>query len=91
MHASSFTTSCIRLWRACSADTCWVWLPPRSYGAVDPAGPANGTNKVKKGGSFMCHEFTCYRYRIAARMFITPDSSASNVGFRCAANAEEEE
>jgi hypothetical protein len=35
--------------------------------------------------------WTCFdngnRYRIAARMFITPDSSASNVGFRCAANA----
>eukprot|EP00035_Acanthoeca_spectabilis_P025382 m.458202 g.458202 ORF g.458202 m.458202 type:complete len:425 (+) comp21443_c0_seq1:19-1293(+) len=61
-----------------------------SFGAVDPKGPPNGTNKVKKGGSFMCHQFTCYRYRIAARMFITPDSSASNVGFRCAADAEPE-
>eukprot|EP00038_Savillea_parva_P001533 m.104798 g.104798 ORF g.104798 m.104798 type:complete len:427 (-) comp10537_c0_seq3:80-1360(-) len=60
-----------------------------SLGSIDPLGPANGTNKVKKGGSFMCHEFTCYRYRIAARMFITPDSSASNVGFRCAAPPEE--
>eukprot|EP00055_Hartaetosiga_balthica_P003427 m.7729 g.7729 ORF g.7729 m.7729 type:complete len:414 (+) comp2900_c0_seq1:34-1275(+) len=54
---------------------------------VNPQGPKKGTDKVKKGGSFMCHQFTCYRYRIAARMPLTPDSSAANVGFRCAANA----
>lgn len=58
----------------------------RFYSNIDPKGPPTGTNKVKKGGSFMCHQFTCYRYRVAARMFITPDSSASNVGFRCAAD-----
>ena len=57
---------------------------PRVNPKSDVPGPTN--NKVKKGGSFMCHQFTCYRYRIAARMFITPDSSASNVGFRCAAD-----
>ncbi|EGD73368.1 SUMF1 protein, partial [Salpingoeca rosetta] len=56
--------------------------------AVDPRGPSSGETKVKKGGSYMCHQFTCYRYRIAARMHITPDSSAANVGFRCAADAE---
>ena len=69
-------------WNAPGADR-------RSYGLQDPKGPMTGDNKVKKGGSFMCHQFTCYRYRIAARMFITPDSSASNVGFRCAADATE--
>eukprot|EP00049_Salpingoeca_infusionum_P009276 m.153431 g.153431 ORF g.153431 m.153431 type:complete len:414 (+) comp14290_c0_seq2:88-1329(+) len=54
----------------------------------NPTGPASGDNKVKKGGSFMCHQFTCYRYRVAARMPLTPDSSAQNVGFRCAASAQ---
>lgn len=29
----------------------------------------------------------CYRYRCAARSQNTPDSSASNLGFRCAADA----
>ena len=40
--------------------------------------------KVKKGGSFMCHHDFCFRYRCAARSHNTPDSSASNLGFRCA-------
>lgn len=57
---------------------------------VDPQGPIRGDNKVKKGGSYMCHQFTCYRYRVAARMPLTPDSSAGNVGFRCAASVEAE-
>jgi len=43
-------------------------------------------DKVKKGGSFMCHKDYCYRYRCAARSQNTPDSSAHNLGFRCAKN-----
>ena len=52
----------------------------------DPTGPPSGTDKVKKGGSFMCHRDYCYRYRCSARSQNTPDSSASNLGFRCASN-----
>jgi sulfatase modifying factor 1 len=40
--------------------------------------------KVLKGGSFLCHISYCYRYRIAARMALSPDSAASNAGFRVA-------
>jgi sulfatase modifying factor 1 len=43
--------------------------------------------KTKKGGSFMCHKSYCYRYRCAARSQNTPDSSAHNLGFRCAADS----
>ncbi|XP_069793023.1 formylglycine-generating enzyme isoform X2 [Narcine bancroftii] len=50
----------------------------------NPTGPASGRDKVKKGGSYMCHKSYCYRYRCAARSQNTPDSSASNLGFRCA-------
>lgn len=39
--------------------------------------------RVKKGGSFLCHKSYCYRYRCAARSQNTEDSSASNLGFRC--------
>lgn len=42
------------------------------------------SEKTLKGGSFLCHISYCYRYRIAARMNLTPDSAASNVGFRIA-------
>ncbi|XP_030560939.1 formylglycine-generating enzyme [Drosophila novamexicana] len=44
-------------------------------------------NRVKKGGSYLCHKSYCYRYRCAARSQNTEDSSASNLGFRCAKDA----
>jgi len=50
----------------------------------DPAGPPNGTSRVQKGGSYLCHHSYCRRYRVAARQGSTPDSSTGNVGFRCA-------
>jgi formylglycine-generating enzyme required for sulfatase activity len=49
----------------------------------NPTGPANGETKVMKGGSFLCHASYCNRYRVAARTGNTPDSSTSNIGFRC--------
>lgn len=52
----------------------------------NPTGPLKGTDKVKKGGSFMCHKTYCYRYRCVARSQNTPDSSAVNLGFRCASD-----
>ena len=52
---------------------------------VDPlVGPATEAEKVKKGGSFLCHKSYCYRYRTAARHHATADSATSNNGFRCA-------
>ncbi|KAH8375647.1 hypothetical protein KR200_003904, partial [Drosophila serrata] len=44
-------------------------------------------NRVKKGGSYLCHKSYCYRYRCAARSQNTEDSSAGNLGFRCAKDA----
>jgi formylglycine-generating enzyme required for sulfatase activity len=49
----------------------------------DPAGPRHGTGRVQKGGSYLCHDSYCRRYRVAARQSSTPDSSTGNVGFRC--------
>lgn len=43
---------------------------------------------VKKGGSYLCHESYCFRYRCAARSHNTADSSAGNLGFRCAKDLE---
>jgi len=51
---------------------------------TDPVGPPSGESRVMKGGSFLCHRSYCNRYRVAARTSQTPDSSGSNVGFRCA-------
>ncbi|MCY7319559.1 MAG: formylglycine-generating enzyme family protein, partial [Ramlibacter sp.] len=43
--------------------------------------------RAQRGGSFLCHDSYCNRYRVAARGSNTPDSSASNCGFRVAADA----
>jgi formylglycine-generating enzyme len=50
----------------------------------DPTGPPEGIARVMRGGSHMCHESYCNRYRVAARSSNTPDSSAGHIGFRVA-------
>jgi formylglycine-generating enzyme len=69
----------------------WVsdwWIDRHDYdiGAIldNPTGPIKGEEKVKKGGSFICHKKFCYRYRNAARSKTSIDSAAQNSGFRCA-------
>jgi formylglycine-generating enzyme required for sulfatase activity len=46
-----------------------------------------GEAKVMRGGSYLCHDSYCNRYRVGARSSNTPDSSTGNIGFRCAADA----
>nr|WP_245705183.1 formylglycine-generating enzyme family protein [Alteribacillus persepolensis] len=65
---------------------CADWFSPhhdRSRVQTNPQGPVNGIAKVMKGGSYLCHDSYCNRYRVAARTGNTPDSSSGNVGFRC--------
>jgi formylglycine-generating enzyme len=65
---------------------CADWFHPRwrlTASRTNPLGPAAGTSKVMKGGSYLCHESYCNRYRVAARTSNTPDSSTTNIGFRC--------
>ena len=50
---------------------------------TDPQGPGRGTNRSTRGGSYLCHETYCRRYRVAARNSMEPDSSTGNTGFRC--------
>lgn len=73
---------------------CADWFNPRTYelalrhGEVrDPAGPGYGISRVMRGGSYLCHDSYCNRYRNAARTSNTPDSSSGNVGFRTVAAA----
>ncbi|MGJ8639901.1 MAG: formylglycine-generating enzyme family protein [Opitutaceae bacterium] len=54
---------------------------------VNPKGPSVGDNRVMKGGSFLCHDSYCNRYRLGARTANTPDSATTNLGFRCAMDA----
>ncbi len=65
---------------------CLDWWSPSFHiqGPRDnPVGPEAGDRKVMKGGSFLCHDSYCNRYRVAARTSNTPDSSTGNMGFRC--------
>jgi formylglycine-generating enzyme len=38
---------------------------------------------VQKGGSFLCNDSYCSRYRPSARHGCSPDTGMSHVGFRC--------
>jgi len=49
----------------------------------NPVGPPGGDRKVIRGGSFLCHDSYCNRYRVAARTSNTPESTMINCGFRC--------
>jgi sulfatase modifying factor 1 len=72
------------VWEWC-AD--WFGTSHAASGASNPTGPAMGTHKVIKGGSYLCHVSYCNRYRVAARTSNTPDSTTGHSGFRCARDA----
>ena len=70
----------------------WVqdWYSPTYFANSplrNPPGPQKGTQKVQRGGSWLCSENYCQGYRVAARMMTEPDSGLNNLGFRCAADA----
>jgi sulfatase modifying factor 1 len=54
-------------------------------GAEDPVQDQPTGLRSARGGSFLCHDSYCNRYRVAARGSNTPSSSAGNCGFRVAA------
>ena len=65
---------------------CVDWFHPSYHVTatrVNPVGPVDGSAKVVKGGSYLCHRSYCNRYRVAARTSNTPDSATTNIGFRC--------
>lgn len=69
---------------------CADWFDPGYYRTSpreDPAGPPTGERRVMRGGSYLCHDSYCNRYRVAARTSNTPESSSGNLGFRCANDA----
>jgi sulfatase modifying factor 1 len=69
---------------------CADWFSPTYYrhsARRDPTGPASGTDRVMRGGSYLCHASYCRRYRVSARSSNTPDSSTDNLGFRVASSA----
>jgi formylglycine-generating enzyme required for sulfatase activity len=73
---------CGNVWEWC-AD----WFSPTYHADTGPANPAylhpTGRRSMR-GGSFLCHDSYCNRYRVSARSSNTPESSSSNCGFRVA-------
>jgi formylglycine-generating enzyme required for sulfatase activity len=57
----------------------------------NPSGPDQSTDpqrpflplRVQKGGSFLCNDAYCTRYRPSARHGCPPDTGMSHLGFRC--------
>jgi formylglycine-generating enzyme len=74
-------------------------FPPNAYGLHNTSGnvwewcadsfdPSAPEARVIKGGSYLCHESYCNRYRVGARSSNTPDTSIGHTGFRCAGKAQ---
>jgi formylglycine-generating enzyme len=70
---------------------CWEWtaenfrvrsLKSSARTVNERAREANA--KLLKGGSNLCHQSYCHRYRVAARTSNTPDTSTSHIGMRIA-------
>lgn len=53
--------------------------PSNSY---DPEEP-NAVKRVQKGGSFLCSDQYCIRYRAGSRAKGEINSASNNLGFRC--------
>lgn len=60
------------------------WYGGTEAGSYDPAQPQfKVPRKVVKGGSFLCADSYCMRYRPAARRPQMIDTGMSHIGFRC--------
>lgn len=69
------------------AGNVWEWTADwfRPYSERErPYEPDASSERVQRGGSFLCHASWCQGYRVSARSRSTPESSLFHVGFRCA-------
>jgi len=58
--------------------------PTGPKGSYDPTRPMQDvTERVTKGGSFLCNPSYCESYRPTARRGTPPDTGTEHVGFRC--------
>ena len=83
-----------------TADDGWIGpspvrtYAPNGYGLYDVAGNTwewtadwfddLARQRAVRGGSYLCHDSYCNRYRVGARSSNTPDTTTGNIGFRVA-------
>jgi formylglycine-generating enzyme len=74
----------------------WEWcrdpfFPDRgpTSNAPDPNKAGGEEARATRGGSYLCHDSYCNRYRVAARSSNTANSSTGNTGFRCARDVDQ--
>lgn len=58
----------------------WEWCQPSSMAATD----ADPEFAPMRGGSYLCHDSYCRRYRVSSRIVVPGGSTAGNTGFRIA-------
>ena len=79
-NAFGLYNCCGNIW-----EWCQDWFSPAYHQDTSAANPRythpTGRRSMR-GGSFLCHDSYCNRYRVAARSSNTPDSSSSNLGLR---------
>ncbi len=63
---------------------CWDWYATPYAGGSDPQGPASGTDRVFRGGSWLDHAVLC---RTANRFNFYPSVNTDYIGFRSVLNA----
>src|SRR5262249_35525927 len=75
------------VWEWCADWWSVTWH--RNGADENPAGPGVGERKVVKGGSYLSHHTSDFRYRVAARAGRPPEWSAGDLGFRAVRSAAE--
>jgi formylglycine-generating enzyme required for sulfatase activity len=78
----SFEPNAYGLYNVCG--NVWEWTAD-SWNSSDLA-----DNKVIKGGSYMCHDSYCNRYRLSARTSHPKNGFTAHIGFRCVADKNRE-